>query len=74
MRLDSSALQCVFYDRATQELTVVFNDHTCYRYSGVPDQDYDSLLEASSKGRVFNQEIRNRYPCRKLQLSEISLS
>ena len=70
MMLVSSALHCLDYDRSTQELTVVFNDGTSYRYSAVPEHVYDCLLAAPSKGRFFNIEIRNHYQSWKIPIIE----
>lgn len=72
MMLASSALHSVDYDRSTQELTVVFNDGTSYRYSAVPEHVYDCLSVANSKGRFFNIEIRNHYQCWKIPTVEAS--
>jgi hypothetical protein len=70
MMLVSSVLRCIHYDRSTQELTVVFNDGTSYRYSAVPKRLYDCLLAAKSKGTFFNIEIRNHYQSCKIPATE----
>ena len=74
MKTNSSVLHSLAYERSTQELTVVFMDGTAYRYSGVPEHTYQSLLLASSKGRFFNHEIRGRYPFEKTVPEASSLS
>ncbi|MGO9258090.1 MAG: KTSC domain-containing protein [Bryobacteraceae bacterium] len=38
-----------------------FRTGAIYRYLGVPAQVYKELLRAESKGRYFNQHIRNRF-------------
>ena len=66
MKVESSALQAVHYDRSARQLTVEFRDHTCYCYTGVSEQVHRLLLSASSAGNYFNSSIRNRYPCSKI--------
>jgi len=39
-----------------------FRSGAIYRHRGVPEQVFEELLSAESKGRYFNQHIRNRFP------------
>jgi hypothetical protein len=39
-----------------------------YQYLDVPKKVYDELLHADSHGRFFNQEIKNKFQSRKLEI------
>lgn len=43
------------------KLTIWFDSGGRYDYFGVPEHVYTGLLRAESKGRYFNQFIRDRY-------------
>ena len=60
--VESSSLQSVGYDAASQVLEVQFRTGRVYRYFGVPPDVYNSLLQASSRGAFFNANIRDQYP------------
>ena len=62
MPVESSSLAAVGYEAATQRLEVEFVSGRVYRYSGVPEFLFRALLAARSKGRYFNQSIRDRFP------------
>jgi hypothetical protein len=47
-------------------LEVEFRSGAIYRYRGVPEQVYQDLLSAESKGKYFNQHIRNRFTYAKI--------
>ena len=42
-------------------LFVLMRDGSKLTYTGVPQEEYDNLVEADSKGAYFNQHIRNGY-------------
>lgn len=58
---DSSAIASVGYDRDREELEVEFRSGNVYRYFRVPEEVYEELLRASSKGRYFGENIRGQY-------------
>ena len=60
--VSSSCIAEVGYDSTDQILAVRFHSHQEYRYVGVPEQTYQSLLTATSVGHYFNAEVRNAYP------------
>jgi hypothetical protein len=62
----STDLRSVGYDPNSQTLEVEFNAGSVYQYAGVPQSEYDGLMNADSKGRYFNANIRNRYSTVKL--------
>ena len=55
----SSNIASIGYENGTLE--VEFNNGKIYRYAGIPEHLYLSLLSAPSKGTYFAQNIRNRY-------------
>jgi hypothetical protein len=57
----SSSLVAVGYDPARRELEVQFVSGRVYRYFGVVPQAYEAFMRAASKGRHFNEKIRDRY-------------
>ncbi|MYZ48801.1 KTSC domain-containing protein [Propylenella binzhouense] len=65
-RVSSSAIDRLFYDDATHDLVIVFRGTGAYLYRGVPQRIYAGLLASDSKGRFFNERIRDRYPCERL--------
>ena len=59
--VSSSAMHRVEYDELTRQLDIWFNETGLYSYYNVPASIYAGLLAASSKGRYFNEHIRDRY-------------
>lgn len=64
IKLQSKSLKAVKYDPETALLEVEFHSGEVYRYL-TPAGTYRELLQAESKGRYFNQHIRNRFPTAK---------
>jgi hypothetical protein len=62
--VESSTLATVAYDEAQELLQLRFCSGSVYEYSDVPAAVHQSLLDAPSKGRYFNDAIRGRYPYR----------
>jgi len=60
--VESSMIQAVGYDVKTQILQVVFNSGQTYHYEGVPEEVYQELLAAESKGRYMRSAIIGAYP------------
>lgn len=54
-------MRSVGYDAAQQILEVEFTSGTVYQYLEVPATVFTGLMAAASKGRYFNQEIRDDY-------------
>ena len=59
--VDSSSLEAVAYDSASQDVHVRFLAGTVYVYYEVPQQVVDALMSAPSKGSFYNRDIRNVY-------------
>ncbi len=66
MDVDSTAIQQIDYDAARAKLSVRFVSGARYVYVGVPGKVHRAFVEADSKGRFFQLEIRDRYPFNRL--------
>jgi hypothetical protein len=64
--VSSSNLRSIGYDPETATLEVEFNTGAVYQYHGVPQEAFDSLMQAGSKGAYFNANIKNSYGSSKL--------
>jgi len=60
-RVRSSAIAAIDYNEAARELYITFRESGKYTYYGVPKHIYEAFLSASSKGRFFNNQIKDRY-------------
>jgi hypothetical protein len=65
-RVDSSSLTSVGYDAGSETLEVEFRNGGVYRYLEVPEDEWQSLQSAESKGSYLNTHIKPRHPYRKL--------
>jgi len=64
--VNSSMATAVGYDSNEQVLQVEFYNGTVYQYSGVETETWEDLQLADSIGKFFNQEIKGRYECERL--------
>lgn len=62
--MESCTLATVAYDEAGERLWLEFCSGAIYEYSGVPAAVHRALLAAPSKGRYFNDAIRERFAYR----------
>jgi hypothetical protein len=62
--VESTTLATVSYDDARELLQLEFCSRAVYQYFSVPASVHQSLLDASSKGRYFNEAIRGHFPHR----------
>lgn len=68
MPVQSSLLASVSYQPEESVLDLEFREGgIVYRYFHVPRDIYTRLLKAESRGAYFNHQIRNRFPCQRLQ-------
>ena len=56
--VQSSNLFSVGYDSQTSILEIEFNNGSIYQYSGVPQEVYEGLMNAGSKGSYFHHNIK----------------
>ncbi len=59
--MPSSVIRHYWYDPAHHEMDVVFVSGKRYRYHDVPEETYQSMKRAFSKGEFFNEHIRDRF-------------
>lgn len=57
--VSSSAIQSVGYSESQKVLEVEFTAGEVYRYSGVPLDVFDGLMNAESLGSYFHEHIRD---------------
>jgi hypothetical protein len=74
MPVESSTLNRIAYDSHRQVLQIEFRDGSRYQYHRVPTELFDALLQATSKGAYFNQNIRGKFPTRQIPPAKSSLS
>ena len=66
MHVESTAIREIDYDAERAKLLVRFESGERYVYVGVPGEVHRSFVEADSKGRFFQLQIRDRYPFNRL--------
>lgn len=59
--VDSSNLVSVGYDVPSGLLEVEFRSGGVYQYHDIPEDIYQSLMTAHSKGQYFHDNIMNQY-------------
>ena len=59
--MPSTVIRSYRYDRRRRELEIVFPSGRRYVYRDVPEETYDAMKAASSKGEFFNLHIRDHF-------------
>jgi hypothetical protein len=59
--VSSSNLKGVGYEPGDSSLVVHFMNGTLYKYLRVPQATFDALMRAPSKGRFFNDNIKDKF-------------
>ena len=67
IKVDSSMIYALGYDEEAQILEVVFKRTGVYRYSNVPKEVYEGLMQADSKGSYMRDMIIDMYPIEHLR-------
>jgi len=65
--VDSAAIEAVNYDERRQYFDIELTTGRTYRYLDVPPAIYAAFMAAESKGRFYNDEIRDAYEYRRLR-------
>lgn len=60
--MPSSVIESVAYDKDDRRLTVRFVTGRVYIYDDVPPAVAAGLAGADSRGRFFNEAVRDRFP------------
>jgi hypothetical protein len=64
--VSSSNVGAIGYEAEISTLEVEFNNGSVYQYHGVPQEVYDSFMQADSKGTFLNTRIKGSYGYTKL--------
>jgi hypothetical protein len=59
--VESDAIHAIGYDDEVRVLELIFNNGGIYQYRGVPREVFEQLLRAESKGRFFQDNIRDEF-------------
>jgi hypothetical protein len=59
--MPSSVIRRYWYDPAHHKMDVVFVSGKRYRYHDVPEETYQSMKRAFSKGEFFNAHVRDHF-------------
>jgi hypothetical protein len=65
--MPSSVIDHFRYLADTQILRVTFISGSVYVYKGVPQQIYDQIKTARSKGKFLNRNIKGKFPFEKVR-------
>jgi KTSC domain len=63
--VESTVIEAIGYSRV---LEIRFESGQVYQYYDVPDDIFDAMLDAPSKGKFFNQNIRGRFRYREIEV------
>jgi hypothetical protein len=64
--MPSKVIHDFSYNVATRQLAVTFVTGRVYAYANVPPDVVNAFRSSGSRGRFFNQEIRDNYDCREI--------
>ena len=65
--VDSECMSVIGYDQKLKQLDIRFRKSgDVYRYFNFPNNEYDKLMAADSRGRYFVYNIRNDYHFQRL--------
>jgi hypothetical protein len=67
--VESTTVRSVGYQRRSRILEIEFQSGAVYQYVDVPARVYEQFWEAESKGKYFNDEIREAYGFVRVQRS-----
>ena len=64
--VSSSNISAIGYETETNTLEVEFLNGSVYQYAGVSVDEYEAMMNADSKGKYLNANIKGRYSFTKL--------
>lgn len=65
--VDSSNIESVGYDNASETVYVSFLNGSVYIYKGVPEYEFENLRDAPSVGSYLHRNFKNVYPYERIQ-------
>lgn len=63
IRVVSSAIDAVGYDKERQQLYIQFKQGDTYTFCRVPESIFQNLMSASSKGHYYDTFIKDKFDC-----------
>jgi len=66
MYINSGDLKSITYNEETNTLVVEFMNAEILKYNSVPNDIYKNMLNASSKSRFFDENIKNVFTSEKI--------
>ena len=63
--MPSTVISSFHYDKMKHQLTVIFVSGTVYNYKKVPEEVYEEMKKAFSKGAFLNEHIKGTYKYQK---------
>lgn len=63
----SREIAIVGYDPRTQILEIAFRRGGVYRYHGVSSEVHETLMNSPSMGSYFADQVKDKYPYRRLR-------
>ena len=70
IKVSSSNVESIGYDKERNELYVEYRGGCIYIYTGVPGLVYEKLMESNSKGRFLANNVKSVFLCSKLSSEE----
>jgi len=65
--MPSSVVAAIRYDADSSRLRVIYISGNIYEYIKVPEEVYNKMKAASSKGEFLNKEIKPNYEFEKIR-------
>ena len=65
--MPSSVVAAIRYDASSSTLRVVYVSGAVYDYKKVPEQIYNEMKNAASKGEYLNKQIKPNYKFEKVK-------
>lgn len=69
-KVESSNLASIGFDPKEGILEIEFKSGAIYQYYEVPTKEFDGLMNAESKGKYLNENIKNIYRYKKIPKEE----
>ncbi len=63
VRVVSSAMDAVGYDKDKQRLFITFKQGDTYTFCRVPESIHQGLMTAGSKGSYYDNFIKDKFDC-----------
>ena len=71
MTVDSSTISAIeYYDKIKKELVIEFKGGSQYLYKEVPEETFEAMKKAESKGIYFHANIKNKFETVKIKGGE----